>query len=127
MSEAQYFKFALALPLLAPALSWLLQGFGLRDPTPITSLLVASLLIGGIPYAICAWLGLAWLRGRSAAEHRRLAVLGPIIFVPFLAAWIFLSESLGRTSWEILEFGGVVGISAILALGGCPRITYAVC
>ena len=116
MKETRYFKLALAMPLFVPGVAQILHGLGVEDPTPTTGLLVLSLVVGGIPYAVCASVALVWLHGRTAAEHRRLALLGPILFVPFLATWIYLSESLGRISWEFSEFLALLGTSAVLAV-----------
>src|SRR5258708_6618694 len=101
MSEVRYFKTAMALPLVLPLAAWLVSRSGFEDPTPLTALLVGSILIGGIPYAFCAAAALWWLRRRSAADHRRLASIAPIAFSPFLALTILVTESLGRVTWSL--------------------------
>jgi hypothetical protein len=96
LSETLYAKLAILLPLAAAAVAWLLAYLGIRVEAGVSAVLIGSLLLGGVPYALCAGVALLYLRDRNAESHWRLAAIAPFAFTLVLALDIAFSESLGR-------------------------------
>ena len=45
-----YLRGAILIPLLVPAAAYAVRTLGFLDPTPISALLMGSILVGGVPY-----------------------------------------------------------------------------
>jgi hypothetical protein len=73
------------------------------------------MLIGGVPYSISAAAALLWLRGRSVDDHRRLALIAPLLFVPVLALGIAVSGSLGTPPRSARNVATLVGWAAFFS------------
>jgi hypothetical protein len=92
MSIKSYYRWALLLPLVVPALASPLL---LLQPLPdvlgaVMLYLVWSLLVGGIPYLLFAAAFLLWMR-RAPEDHVRTAVLlSPVIYSAVLATCLVL-------------------------------------
>jgi hypothetical protein len=87
MSVHAFYRRAVWLPIALPSLvAALFHGLGL-GPTgsEILTLLLASLVYGGLPYAPIALFATFWIDGRPEAEIRRRAVRAPFwMIVSFL-------------------------------------------
>jgi hypothetical protein len=88
------------------------------------ALAMSAGIMGGVPYAVFAVLGLAYLWRREPSAYYQWAWRAPIVFTPFLAVHFYLSESMGRTtgSWrDVLGclaiaggFSAIVGYTYVL-------------
>ncbi|HEU4881576.1 MAG TPA: hypothetical protein VFT45_05005 [Longimicrobium sp.] len=129
MSIRSYYRWALVLPLLVPAL---VSPLGMLNPQPpgfttmLTYLLFMSVLIGGVPYVLFAIGFLLWMRGASDARIRRGILLSPLVYtgVMLLCLTLFLlidgtfsnsSDSMGMFVGFALLFG--YGYVALAELG----------
>jgi hypothetical protein len=138
MSIRSYYRWALALPLLVPALAWPLTLFNpLPDGLAVVAMfLYWSVLIGGIPYVLFAAGFLLWMRGRPDHRVRTAVYVAPLVYAVWLAVClaVFLAvdgtlassrESFGMITVCGLVFGyGYVGLAelgrALLRPGGAP-------
>ena len=116
MTEIQFFRLSVALPMAVPLLAWLAGRLGSDGDLLglIAGVLVASALIGGVPYVVCTAITLAWLWNQPVQKYRLMAVLAPVLYVPFLAAWIQAGEVIGRPSWAPTAALGTLGVAALL-------------
>lgn len=124
MSVQSYYRGALLLPLVVPALFSALLLLGDRLPpglAGITFLLYWSLLIGGIPYLVFAGGFLLWARGRSEREVRRGILLSPLVYAPLLMICLFgfvaVDGTLGNGAqglWMLGAFGVLFGYGYVL-------------
>ena len=117
MSVRSYYRWALALPLLVPALAWLLA---LVEPGDVVRaallLLYWSVVIGGVPYLLFAAGFLLWMRRVPEDRLRRGILLAPLVYTPVLLVCFTLflavdgalassSDSLGAITVVSLCFG----------------------
>jgi hypothetical protein len=72
-------------------------------------------LIGGVPYAVFATVGLIYLWSRSFDEYMRWSVRAPVVFIPFLAAFLAWGEILGRVR-SVFDFAVLLLLTAIMVL-----------
>lgn len=118
MSVHAFYRLAVWLPIALPSLvAALFHGLGL-GPTgsEILTLLLASLVYGGLPYAPIALFATFWIDGRPEAEIRRRAVRAPFwMIVSFLIFCVVLAI----VSRQLIMPAGVFVLGAIasLALG----------
>lgn len=138
MSVRSYYRWALALPLLVPALALPLT---LLNPLPgglalVTMLLYWSLLVGGVPYVLFAAGFLLWMRGRPNDAVRTGIRVAPLVYAAWLTFCLALflavdgalasgSDSMGMIAMFALLFGyGYVGLAelgrALLRPGAAP-------
>ena len=87
MSVRSYYRWALALPLLVPALALPLT---LLNPLPgglalVAMFLYRSVLIGGVPYVLFAAGFLLWMRGRPDEQVRTGIQVAPLVYAIWLA------------------------------------------
>lgn len=116
MSIKSYYRWALALPLLLPALaSPLMMADRLPDLlAALVMYLFWSMLVGGIPYLLFAVAFLLWMR--RAPEHRvRTAVLlSPLLYTSvllvYLAAFLLVDGAIGN-SLDALGMFAAFGVS----------------
>jgi hypothetical protein len=76
---------------------------GVIDPTPMTALLVGSVLVGGVPYIVFAVLGLLFLWHREPQDYVRAAVLAPVAFIPFLVVFWWVAIEPIRSPLELFD------------------------
>lgn len=127
MSVRSYYRWALALPLLVPAL---VSPLTLLDPLPdgvrvVTMFLYWSVLIGGVPYVLFAIGFLLWMRGRPDAAVRTGILMSPLVYAAWLVLCLTLflvvdgalassSDSIGMIAVFGLLFGyGYVGLAEL--------------
>jgi len=89
-----FYLAAIWMPLALPAIAW--AGFAVRGGgtfagagADIGSLLVASAMLGGAPYAVAA-LGASWWmmrRAQTEAQVRRLMLVAPLAVTPVAMLW----------------------------------------
>lgn len=126
MSIRTYYRWALLLPLLVPALASALQSLLPGFASVVAYLLFMSVLIGGVPYLLFAAGFLLWMRGASDARVRRGILLAPLTYtvVMLVCLTLFLlitgtfansADSLGTFVWFALVFG--YGYVALAELG----------
>ncbi|WP_420129349.1 hypothetical protein [Longimicrobium sp.] len=126
MSVKTYYRWALLLPLLVPALAWLLQGLLPGSAAAMAYLLFMSVVIGGVPYLLFAIGFLLWMRGASDARVHRGILLAPLTYTVVLVICLTLfllvdgtlsnsSDSLGTFVGFALVFG--YGYVALAELG----------
>lgn len=118
MSIRSYYRRALVLPLLLPALTLPLVLLEVRVPDGLglaAFLLYWSLLIGGIPYVLFAAGFLLWSRGRSDGEVRRAILLSPMVYAAVLmvCAVGFLAID-SSVFWNNVDDVGTLGVTAVL-------------
>ena len=110
-----YARIVVFLPLLVPACVYLLHVLGLVGPSLVLGILVGSILLGGIPYALFAVVALAFLWNRRLVEYTRWSVRAPVIFIPVLVLFLVWSELLGRVR-GLLDFCGLLLVTVPLVL-----------
>ena len=110
-----YARVAVFLPLLVPACVYLLHVLGLVGPSLVLGILVGSILLAGIPYALFAVVALAFLWNRRLVESTRWSVRAPVIFIPVLVLFLAWSELLGRVR-DLLEFCDLLLVTVPLVL-----------
>ncbi|HEX6372935.1 MAG TPA: hypothetical protein VF006_28690 [Longimicrobium sp.] len=101
MSVKSYYRWALVLPLLLPALA---SPLALLNPLPPLLALVAmylfwSVLIGGVPYLLFTIGFLLWTRGASEERVRRAILVSPLLYTAVLMA-CFTALLLVEGSWS---------------------------
>jgi surface polysaccharide O-acyltransferase-like enzyme len=109
MSIKSYYRWALALPLLLPALATPLLMADDRLPGVLGAVvmyLFYSMLIGGIPYLLFATGFLLWMRRAPDDRVRTAVLLSPLLYTLVLLAWLA----------AFLPFDGPIGDS-LAALG----------
>src|SRR5438128_12609566 len=77
-----YARIVVFLPLLVPACVYLLHVLGLVGPSLVLGILVRSILLAGIPYALFAVVALAFLWNGRLVEYARWSVRAPLSFLP---------------------------------------------
>lgn len=129
MRGRTYFRWAFALPLVLPAVLFLIakliqQIVGTNEPTLLwhaAGLLVAPLLVAGIPYVLFYAGVLWWSRSKTTDDLWRFAWVSPLVFaVLFVAVSItfgVVAHPGGGLSW--LADGGLkgIGIFVLFCLG----------
>ena len=100
MSALAFYRIVVWLPLVPPALVALAtHGFGLRPSGVVripAQLMLAALLMGGVPYGVLALGAMFWMEQRSEREIQRAAILAPLLTS---AAWLAF--------WALVFFGNV--------------------
>jgi hypothetical protein len=91
MTPERFFRLSVALPLAIPALavtgSLALRTIGSPGGDALgaaSAVLLASVIIGGLPYLVVALPLLRSLRGRSVGAYRRLSIVAPILYAAVL-------------------------------------------
>ena len=127
MTVRSYYRWALALPLLVPALAWPLT---LLNPLPgglavVAMFLYWSVLVGGVPYVLFAAGFLLWMRGRPDDQVRTGIQVAPLVYAIWLTVCgtVFLAidgavassrDSIGMIAVCGLLFGyGYVGLAEL--------------
>jgi hypothetical protein len=115
-----FYRLVVWLPLVIPAIvALLVHGLHLAPSGPlamIVQLLLASLLYGGVPYAVVAGYATWWIGGRSEQEIRRRAWRAPFFM---LGAWTVVAAIFGILARSPRLFVGLAGLGAavIFVLG----------
>jgi hypothetical protein len=115
MSMKSYYRWALVLPLLLPALAWPLALFNPLPPVlaAVAMYLFWSVLIGGVPYLLFAIGFLLWTRGASGERVRRGILVSPLVYTAVLMAcftalrWV---EGNNPSNGDSLLFFAVFGL-----------------
>ncbi len=114
MSIQSYYRRALALPVVVPALVSMLLLLETRLPPDVgvvVFLLYWSLLIGGVPYVLFAVGFVLWARGRSDRELRRGMLLAPLVYALVLVVCVMVVFALdGSLSTEQVGMMGAFGV-----------------
>lgn len=116
MSVRSYYRWALALPLLVPALAWPLT---LLNPLPgglavVAMFLFWSMLVGGVPYVLFAAGFLLWMRGRSDDRVRRAILAAPLLFAVWLAICLTAFLAVDGTLARSRESLGMITVFGLL-------------
>lgn len=116
MSARSYYRWALALPLLVPAL---LSPLMLLDPAPagvrvVMLFLSWSVLIGGVPYVLFAIGFLLWMRGRPNHAVRKGIYMSPLVFAVWLMVCLSLFLAVDGTLGSSSEFVGLFAIFGVV-------------
>jgi len=86
MNEKTLYKLSLALPIVVPAICYLVKPEDLFEASSqvakILEAFVFSGLIGGIPYLIFVAAFLIWMRKRDLGQIRKVLFLSPLILIP---------------------------------------------
>src|ERR1051325_4098294 len=83
MLERRFFQLSFALPILVPAILWLLPTNNI-----VLIILRVSILLGGLPYILFIIPVLVWSRNKSGDEIRFFTYFSPLIF-GFVLAFCF--------------------------------------
>lgn len=114
MSVKSYYRWALVLPLLLPAVAWPLALFNPLPPVlaAVTMYLFWSVLIGGVPYLLFAIGFLLWTRGASGERVRTGILLSPLVYTTVLMACFTALRVMEGTSGngDSLLFFAVFGL-----------------
>jgi hypothetical protein len=117
MSARVYFRLALLLPLVVPALAiagrYLLPGSG---TSTVTALLAYQLAYGAPGYLFFVPAVLFFARRRSPGQLAQLALLLPLAFIPFCAASFWLVTLLMGATVDSLTLSGFVRFLPFVAL-----------
>ena len=106
MSRITYLRLAAALPLVLPLVGALVLWRGF-NPLSLPGLLIASLVLGGAPYALAAGVALVLLRHQPARTYWSVALVAPLLFVPIFGLCLPLislfdgSEPPDTSTWLI--------------------------
>jgi hypothetical protein len=115
MSIKSYYRWALALPLLLPALATPLL---MADRLPgvlgaVVMYLFWSMLVGGIPYLLFATGFLLWMRRAPERRVRMGVLLSPLVYTPvllaYLVAFLLIDGTIGN-GWDSLRMFGAFGL-----------------
>jgi hypothetical protein len=106
------------LPLVLPALvAGLVHGVGIVvDAGPLRKLvqiLLASLLYGGVPYAMLAIWATWWVGGRTEPEIKRVMLVAPLLMA---ATFAIVSVATGVAVGRIGPFLAVAVLGAIISI-----------
>ncbi len=86
MNEKLFYKLSLGLPIIVPAICYLVTPdipLEASDPVyDVSFALILSGLIGGIPYLIFLIAFLIWMRKREVGQIRTALLVTPLIFIP---------------------------------------------
>lgn len=115
MSLKSYYRWALVLPLLLPALA---SPLALLNPLPpllavLTMYLFWSVLIGGVPYLLFAIGFLLWTRGASEKRVRAGILLSPLVYTAVLMVCftaLLLLDGNASGNGDSLRIFGVFGL-----------------
>lgn len=91
MSIKSYYRWALALPLLLPALATPLLMADDHLPEVLGAVMMYlfySMLIGGIPYLLFVTGFLLWMRRAPESRVRTAVLLSPLMYTLVLLAWL---------------------------------------
>jgi len=119
----RFYRLAMVLPVLVPA--GVMAGayvFGMPISfllSNVAVVLMASGVLGAIPYTVLALWANRWMQGKTEIEIRRKAIRAPLFmlaaFPPFV---FFLTAFTSERDWlGDAFFGLLLGIPAILVLG----------
>jgi hypothetical protein len=116
MSIKSYYRWALALPLLLPALATPLL---MADRVPgvlgaVVMYLFWSMLVGGIPYLLFATGFLLWMRRAPERRVRTAVLLSPLLYTPLLLAYLvtfLLVDGTLRSGGDTLGMFAAFGVS----------------
>lgn len=118
MTTRTFYRLCIWLPVIVPAVVvFAVAGLGL-DPTgaaeTVFQILAASLIYGGVPYALVAAWGTWRLGGRSELEIRRLMLLAPFAMAAFYLPFVVIVGSIVgapvRMSFGVALMGAFLSI-----------------
>lgn len=110
MTEKRFLQLSLLLPLLLPAIAYLIIRVGIFPESvhPLLFLLVTSGLLAFVPYTLLAIIIMVLLRKRPSADWLKVALIFPLLLslVPLLGFALFSDLSAGGyyALW-VLGFG----------------------
>jgi hypothetical protein len=86
MELRRYYQLSLSLPLVVPACCELFS----QPRAPARTILLSSMLFGGIPYVVFA-IGVLWrLRRQPASAYRNFSTVAPLVYSFVLFAYCLL-------------------------------------
>lgn len=129
MRATRYYQFSILLPLVVPAvvvgplivleeLTGLRLGRLLPGVDLAALILMGSVILAGLPYALFAIGALLLLRGRDAHAYRRFAVAAPVVFGVVFFLWNIVAAAVEGTpppSESLPSLGGLALL--VLPLG----------
>ncbi len=114
MTVQTFYRLTLWLPLVVPSLVALaVHGAGVPSVFPF-QLLLASLLYGGLPYAVVAIVGTLWIGSRREDAIRRQALRTPLWMI---AAYIPIPTLIGLRSGNAGMAAAVFVLGAVVIVG----------
>jgi hypothetical protein len=117
MTVQTFYRLSVWLPLAIPSVVALLgHGLGVPIDVPGVGMLLASLIVGGIPYAAIAIWGSIWIDSRPEADIRRRALQTPLWMIASFAAFCVVLAIRGAPLVAVVG-AFVLGAIAILGLG----------
>ena len=113
-----FYRAVVWLPLAVPAIvAGLVHGVGLVVETgplrKVVQVLLASLLYGGVPYAMLAIWATWWLGGRSEREIKRVMFVSPLLMAVTFA---IVSVATGLVVGQLGPFLAVAVLGAIVSI-----------
>jgi hypothetical protein len=123
MSRLAFYRVALAVPLVVPALVWgvlrLIESPAGGPVTVVAVFLVFSGTIAGAPYGVFALATGVWIGRLTEAELGKFPIAMPLLFLPVFIAWLLLQSVLvgeGFQLWGFLE--GCLNLGMFVLLFG---------
>lgn len=118
MTEKRYFQISIFMPLLLPAVLCILNVVAELGAVfgYVHSVAYVSLVLAGTPYAVVATIAFVFLWARKIEAYYTAAKVAPLIFIPIFAAYIYITELLGRTSGSVSDVVSSIIWSAVLVL-----------
>ncbi|MEO6214082.1 MAG: hypothetical protein ABIP65_10690 [Vicinamibacterales bacterium] len=141
MTLHRFYRFSVWLPIVIPALvAGVVHGIGVAPGSgalqDVVEILLASLVWGGVPFALLALWGTWWIGDRPEPEIRRLMLRTPLIMVAVFAAFVMLAGVAVQApvtpflavivlgSLVIIPLGyGYVAVVLLVRDEWCPKLT----
>lgn len=116
MSVKRYYRFALALPLLVPALLSPLISLeaGPQALRLVLFVLYWSVVIGGVPYLLFAAGFLLWMRDKPDASVRGAVLLSPLLYSVVLLACFALFLMVDGALRSSSDSFGMIAVCAVV-------------
>lgn len=112
LSGTRYFQISLATPLVTPLLFVAVAAVK-GEVSALSTVLLASLILGGGPYLLFATIVFIWSRNCQAATLRRASYFAPLLFLAFC---FMLSPLLLLTGSGVKEILSVLLLFSVYTL-----------
>jgi hypothetical protein len=120
MKARLYFQLSFLLPIILPLLAWLTAGFNSNLGNGISTVLILSLVVGGIPYLLFLAGFFCWVPGNDLRSIQRFTFLAPLLFIPVFLACGFVvmlpKMRLGEELRNMIDW--VLGFSYLILIVG---------
>jgi hypothetical protein len=120
VTEIQYYRRSLAVPVIVPLAAMFVGQFR-AGVSAVVGFLAFSLLFGGIPYGILVAAVLRWSRGKPARALRRLSYWMPVLmalaFVGLMLGVSVLLQGFSFDSGTRTDLGVFVAFILVLGYG----------